>query len=269
MARDLPGLLTLAALISLTFAACGRQRSQAVFVPDTGTTTTDDTADVDPATPVITSMAIPIPLASDALIELATEVTVRLVLPQFDGSGVILGKDEHGYLYVLTAYHIAKLGVDQIELFSLVSSDPVVTLSGPELVSKSERRDLAILKVKVDPSIKVRAARLAGGNQEPPEFGYSAGCSSGQAPSVLSERITGIGRYQVAKSKKDAIMWTTERAQEVGRSGGPLLSVNGDLLGIALGKEKSVGYYCHSTEISDYFIDSNLESLLLCPKANE
>ena len=68
-------------------------------------------------------------------------------------------------------------------------------------------------------------------------------------------------------------MWVVDSPQELGRSGGPLLDVNGSLLGIALGKtqgklagQEEQGFYCHSKEISDYLIDSNLKPLVVWSK---
>ena len=187
-----------------------------------------------------------------------------------DASGVILGKLD-GLVYILTVEHAARHDLQQVEIYSTTSHDPVAKSRNLSIHGTPDpRRDLAILKVKLDESVPITPVRGVAvispddSTHEPVEFGYSVGCSAGSHPTLLRERITGSERIKVVGSKKNALMWTTERPQTPGRSGGPLIDVQGSLLGVALGKRKSQGFYCHWQEILDYLIDSDLHALVRC-----
>ena len=132
------------------------------------------------------------------------------------------------------------------------------------IVSKDKRTDLAILKVAVPKDLEIELclppSKADFNNQ--PDYAYSSGCSEGRIPTVLRERITGSKRIKVAGTSKNAMMWVTENPQSEGRSGGPLISDKGFLLGVALGKSGKSGYYCHLEEISQYLIDRLPRSLV-------
>jgi S1-C subfamily serine protease len=275
---DVFGTLVVTVIIISTLTACDRKRSQAVYVG------TPQNLEVEPSgEPTKTSDKEetknnrPIPPASNELLKLAIGATVRLTSREVDGSGVILGKDDENYLYVLTVWHAAKQDIEQVELFAITSLDaqPRLTLRGPEHFSKSEPRDLAILRVKIESGLEFESVQVVPNahSKNIPSFAYSAGCSEGKFPTVLPERIIGCGRFRPSKSGApnavvSATMWTTNSPQQTGRSGGPLLDVNGRLLGIALGKEGTTGYYCHSGEIADYLLDDGPKGLVRCSKSD-
>lgn len=270
---DIYGVLgTVAVLIIVSLTACDRKRSQAVFV---GNAQEQQPADPEPTPPEPKKEAKPlkIPPVPDELHRLGIGATVRVVNSEIDASGVILGKDTEDHLYVLTVWHAAKHEIERIELFSITSLDqkPHAILNNPALHSNSPERDLAILAVKIDPnltfdSVCLESAPKTGQN---PFFAYSAGCSGGRYPTVLGERITGHDRFHPKGGTVNAVMWTADKPQEEGRSGGPLLDAKGRLIGIALGKEGLTGYYCHSSEIADYLIDKGPKRLVRCPKLDK
>lgn len=257
-------LLLTAALI--LFAACDRKRSQAVFVdpPNAKSAKDLDTEDTDSEVsavevPDVGTTTLKFPRPSGKLLRFATEATVRLGTEQFDGSGVIIHREDDE-LFILTVAHAAEEGIDRVELFNSESfPEPKLSLRNPKVISSSPRLDLALLKVKIASDVETTAVKLANLDIEP-RFGYSVGCGKGDPPTPLSEQITGTKTARVKNQIRK--MWTTKVGQEGGRSGGPLLSDKGALLGVALGKDGSVGYYCHLTEISGYLIDNNLKSLV-------
>lgn len=290
-------------LILASLSACDRKRSQAVFVEDSqsqnktkNNSLASDSPDRSPHHLGSEAAGNPSQQASDQqasdqqadqdkltepsvaapptaeLIRKALRATVRLVGDGFTGSGVILTKDDDGFLYVLTVRHAVQEGVDEIEFFSASTwPKPSASFGGVEVISESETRDLAVLRVRVPDELEFGTVTLC--RQSDVNSYYSSGCSAGKAPTVLPERIMGSQKIRVENRLLNAEMWVADSPQALGRSGGPLLNVNGSLLGIALGKsqansggQEEQGFYCHSTEISDYLIDSNLKPLVLWSK---
>jgi len=256
--------------------ACDLKRLRAVFLRDAtvaeqtatsshGSNPTTISADENGA-----EIEDSIPPASQDLLELATATTTRIVLKDADGSGMILGRDSEGFVYVLTVWHAAKDGIDRIDFFDVKTfPKPFAQLAYPELVSHSERLDLAVVRAKADTEIQfAKVLLMKSESARDPEFAYSSGCSSGEYPTVLTEKITGKNRFRVlpdgATSGPTRLMWVTDSPQQDGRSGGGLITVNGELMGLALGKQGASGYYCHFREIHNYLIDSNLEWLVRC-----
>lgn len=273
-------LVPLVAFTTLVLTtACDQRGSQAVFSSPKTENKELDQQESKPVEKAASSEEVdappkkrtPIPRASDELFERGISATVRLIGPEMDASGVILGKLD-GSVYILTVEHAARHNLEQVEVFSTTSHDPVARSRQLSMHGEPDpRRDLAILKARLDDSIPITSVRCVGvqkpsddSNAEPIEFGYSVGCSDGSHPTLLRERITGSEQIRVAGSKKNALMWTTERPQTPGRSGGPLIGVQGSLLGVALGKRQSQGFYCHWREIRDYLIDNGLHTLVRC-----
>ena len=125
----------------------------------------------------------------------------------------------------------------------------------------------------ISDDIETTVARIAKLEEDDPQpaFGYSVGCGDGKPPSTHREHILGAHsiRIELESGSTNRYMWRTESPQEQGRSGGPLLDVNGDLLGIALGKYADRGYYAHLREISEYLIDSGLANLVTYPDRSQ
>ena len=202
----------------------------------------------------------PIPDASDEFRKMAMATTVRLIVePEKTkdsgtgfgfGSGVVVGKDDQNAVYVLTVWHAAEPGIRHVEFFPSLTGKPV-RYSPPEVISKSERRDLALLRVEVDDRMDFQVAKIAPSGTNP-RFGYSVGCSSGSAPTLLEENILRHAMIHPEGSEKRAKMWLTDMPQTQGRSGGALLDENGNVLGIALMATETQGFYCHNDEIREY-----------------
>ena len=207
---------------------------------------------------------IAVTIPSGELLRTATGCTVRLGSDDFDGSGVIIHR-ENNKIYVLTVAHAAAEGIDRVEVFSLGSyPKPSATFSDSdiEVLSTNVRADLALIRVTVDAEIEIEIASLA--KPTPEKMGFSVGCGHGQPPKVLQEQITAADYFTIKLPGGNAkrFMWETKTGQKQGRSGGPLLDVNGCLLGIALGKVGGNGYYSHLGEISEFLVDNDLAALV-------
>lgn len=212
---------------------------------------------------------IDIPVPSGKLLGQATACTVRLGNDDFDGSGVIVHR-EGNQIYVLTVAHAVLEGVNRVELFSLLSSRPQKILTDLNVISADKRADLALIRARVDADTEIVVAKLA--KLSSPKYAYSVGCGGGKPPKVSPEQIIRAEELSIRLPNEapgelaKRFMWETSEGQEQGRSGGPLLNANGDLLGIALGKNGGNGYYSHIREISEYLIDNGHGDLVTCPE---
>ena len=207
----------------------------------------------------------PVPIVSSELQRKAITSTVRLTVepevgePKGDtgfGSGVIIGKDKSGAVYILTVWHAARHGIRCVDFYDS-DSKIVATYSSPEVVGKSIERDLAILKTAVDDDLQFVTVELVADTKTKPAYGYSVGCGSGRPPNVLGERIIGDKVVRFEGSETRARIWITDLPQEGGRSGGALLDPDGRLLGIAI-KATADGYYTHAEEIRQFLSESKL-----------
>lgn len=185
---------------------------------------------------------------------------------QGDGSGVVLGSDDSGRLYILTAFHITEANIQAVDLYSL-SSDTYPRshqrLRPVEVISDSSRRDLAILRSVQPISEEVRSLTIS---KSPittlPKHVYSCGFTERFGPVTHAETILKKVTKRRPGQPKPTILWQTDSPQELGRSGGPLLDSKGNLLGIASGADNEHGYYTHHDEIVAQLNDAKLEWLL-------
>lgn len=249
--------------LPLLFGGCNKKRKSRFAEDHRDDSTKQTTATISSGTKSKKNSSTPVPEASDQLEKMAVASTVRLIVePEKDsgagfGSGVVVGRDDEDAVYVLTVWHAAKPGIRCVEFFSPQSHEPV-RCTQMEVISKSERRDLALLRVEVSEPVDFQVAKIASVAKNP-SYGYSVGCSSGRAPTVLGEHILGHDTIHPAGSDMRAKMWRTNKPQAQGRSGGALLDENGELLGIAVMATDQSGFYCHSDEIREYLGNGSLK----------
>ncbi|MEE9235539.1 MAG: Do family serine endopeptidase [Candidatus Acidoferrales bacterium] len=142
------------------------------------------------------------------------------------GSGVIV--DEDGY--ILTNNHVIRLGgrvADEIEV-SLTGGDETYPA---EVVGFDEETDLAVLKI--DAGRKLTAARL--GNSDAIQVGdwvLAIGSPFGLDATVTAGIISYKGRTGMAGMQQFQSFIQTDAAINHGNSGGPLVNLAGEVIGI-------------------------------------
>ncbi len=170
-------------------------------------------------------------------------------------TAVVIGqKDE--YAYLLTAEHaLAEPGKREFQFFSPEKyPEPALKLEGEVLVLSSKVADFALLKMKIGNAVLPQVA-LASPGDRPKRFPFEAvsvGSTLGLPPSALAEKIVDkrYGRRGDPKTEFSvAFFWETAKSPEVGRSGGPLFSAQGKVIGLCAASKDGKGYYCHLDEI--------------------
>lgn len=198
----------------------------------------------------------------------AVAATVRIVNrgEKTEGSGVLLGAADKGF-YILTAAHLVHRPAGlEISTFTIDSYPrPAKVYLKAEVVARTpDMRDLALIRVSTEDRLPGRLP-LCPSRLVPKEEKFDAlsvGCGAARAPLCLVEHVRGSRLIRRQKGMKPALFWEVQRAQMPGRSGGPLLDRDGNLLGIANGVNDGKGYYCHVVEIYRWLEAKNFRSLL-------
>jgi S1-C subfamily serine protease len=146
------------------------------------------------------------------------------------GTGTIIDT-RSGEALVITCGHLfretqGKAPV-KAELFEAAGNGVrVAGQSTGEVISYDLKRDIALVSIRVDRPVS--AANVAP-PKSPIERGdrvVSIGCSNGNDPTVMESRITSLDRYQGPPNIE------ASGAPAIGRSGGGLFNVKGELIGI-------------------------------------
>lgn len=199
----------------------------------------------------------------------AVAATVRIVNrgEKVEGSGVVVGRAGKGF-YILTAAHLVSR-TDGLEISTFTSDSyprPAKVYQKAEIAARTcDMRDLALVRIATeDPlpgQLRLCPSRLLPRNEQ--FDALSAGCGAAGAPLCLVEHVQRSRLIRRKETMKPARFWEVKRGQMPGRSGGPLLDRDGNLLGIASGVNGGKGYYCHATEIYRWLESGNFRSLLL------
>jgi S1-C subfamily serine protease len=191
--------------------------------------------------------------------------TVKLTGPNRggQGSGVIVGR-QGAFVYVLTARHVVA-GADRLEvaMFSPASHPkPAAVVKEAEVVARAKTTDLALVRFPWRREIEpLPIAPLSHAPEGKAFAALSVGCEAGQAPQLRAERV--VDRKRVRKSDDDVgLAWELEKEGVAGRSGGPLLSPQGLVIGIASGNGDGKGYFTHISEAHAWLKGTDFEFLL-------
>ena len=201
-------------------------------------------------------------------------------------SAVVVGRQD-GYTYLLTADHAVKDMADvEVQFYTRRSYPlPEYTVKGAATQVYSKDADFALIRI-VTPNTykpglkKVVSAvlhmpledhpppilKLPPPYNRPKRFPFEAvsvGCPGGAAPTCQAETIRA---KRFARDEKDmesdgSFVWEAARAQQAGRSGGPLVSADGTIIGICRAKSADRGYYTHLDEIQAVLKETGYEFL--------
>jgi len=224
-------------------------RVTAPGTPDSSTVTptTTPTTQINPDISTLTNPSIPDPTVqpsqpqakvTDMIMGSSVRISVTDPNGASHGSGTIIGEDNNGNVIIATCGHLFRdsngVGPIKIDTFSPQesgSSQGVVTKSGipATLISyDSEVNDIGIISVPKSELGNFQSARIApqGFNIAPGQSVFTAGCSNGQACTILSEQVAGVNKF-VGGSNIETSVQAVE-----GRSGGGLFNQQGVMIGV-------------------------------------
>jgi S1-C subfamily serine protease len=211
-----------------------------------------------PADPVIPGSKLS-EEAQWAAIEACPQVSVP---NQVAGTGVVIGT-RNGFGYVLTAAHVVPYdGVEvafttreaNLKTHREANVKPVWYGRSPKVVNRWHDADLALVEFRIPddlPVPEVPRLPLAGPGQRPKSFpfpAWSVGIGPSGGAAVRADRV--VAKQAVRPPGRGlAFYWETAVAPEVGRSGGPLLDNDGQIIGLCAAARGEHGYYTHLDEI--------------------
>jgi S1-C subfamily serine protease len=194
----------------------------------------------------------------------AIDATIRLVSREEKGgagTGVIIGvKDE--FAYALTAKHVIQKRRERIDVLARVG-DKVVAFPQVDVLAEAADADLALIRFPIG-AAKVATMELAPKSDDLKRFPFRVLKVGWQLDSGATCLEDAALDRKLLKDKdgKSAFFWQTRDPSDPGRSGGPLVSRDGKLLGICSGNQEERGYFTHRDEIH-YFLRKDSSSAWL------
>lgn len=146
------------------------------------------------------------------------------------GTGTIIDA-RSGEALIVTCGHLFResqgKGPMTVELFDVGSNGPRVAEQLPgQLISYDIEREVALVSIKTTRQISVAAVAPTGTNVQRGDRVATIGCSNGQDPTLLSQRVNQLDRYAGPPNIE------VSGAPEEGRSGGGLFNLQGQLIGV-------------------------------------
>jgi thiol-disulfide isomerase/thioredoxin len=162
------------------------------------------------------------------------EATVKVAVQDPDGTSAGAGTmvdARSGEALILTCGHLfrtsAGKGTITVSLFQAGPTGAELRTTAPgKLIDYDLERDLALVSIRTDVSIRPVAIGPAGVALQPGAPVTTVGCNNGQNPTAIVSRITTIDRYQGHPNVEVA------GAPVEGRSGGGLFNAQGQLIGV-------------------------------------
>jgi S1-C subfamily serine protease len=206
------------------------------------------------------------PEYSRKLQEQAVCATVRVLNSVNDvhGSGVVVGRSGPS-IYILTAAHVVE-GADNVEIQSFTAASypkPAFTFKEARVVGLGDKLtvDLAIVRVLTTESLTSISVCPKDALPRKKTFAALAvGCGAAK-PTCVLDVVLGSKSVRRPGSSSVSLCWEGKAKSEPGRSGGPLVSSRGFLIGICSGTSGAHGYYCHITEIHRFLTRQGLDWL--------
>ena len=199
--------------------------------------------------------------------------TVRIVNSglQTTGSGVIFAH-RGTMVYVLTAAHllIGENGI-VVQVIPDKAGESLRNFQYITVVARSEAQDLAVIRFSTHESVPSPMRLVAPGEiplngnlESEPIPAATTGFDAKQLqPSCLATRVTGSKRIRRKDQTYALRVWEIENESSHGRSGGPLISSLGAVIGIASGVNDGRGYFVHAKEIHRFLELHGLDRLLI------
>lgn len=202
--------------------------------------------------------------------EAALNATLRLTNPKTSGEGtaVRIGQDDV-YVYYLTAQHnVVKTKSVDLESFSAATFPKVVDkIKNAEVFREWPEIDVALIRAKeANPTGFLSITKKPSGlSVKFPVL--TVGCSDPRAPTLMVDEVLCAREGKKADQLKSQWYWEAKNGPEIGRSGGPIVSVSGYLIGICSGVDLGTkkGYYIHEGAIRKALKEEGREQLLVAP----
>jgi S1-C subfamily serine protease len=184
----------------------------------------------------------------------ALEATVRIYYPaaHVEGSAVIVSR-RGPFVYLLTAAHNVTVQPDkgddiELYLYNAKKYPKLVGEANAKVRARMPNEDLAVLEAVFDTPGMLPICPKGQTKIRKPFPVMTVGCVADGPPVIEFDRVLDVDFVPKPNGTK-ANYWRAERAQAVGRSGGPLVDARGYVLGICSGTMRQKGYYTEISEI--------------------
>lgn len=224
---------TVAAIVLIAGVACSGNESGS---PPESPSPTADSVETAAAAATPSPVATERELSVAEVVKLAEPAVVRIATNGGVGSGFVIGEDG----YVITNNHVIATGSANIQVTMSDGSEYRATVIGAD-----PRSDLALLKIEATGLKALSIAKLADVviGQDVVAIGYALDLTGGEGPSfsvtrgIVSQKNRGINESGILGAVQ------TDAAINHGNSGGPLLSLRGEVVGVntALAPDRTTG----------------------------